>query len=119
MKKLSDLKDGKLIYTYSIDTLNKKEVFNIKELKIKQTHRSSSGKWGAKAEEINYNGFRNIYEIEHNEGVVFKNALWLSENNSKLAKDIMIKYFNTEIEDSYIYMEDLKKKKELLLTSTI
>ncbi len=31
----------------------------------------------------------------------------------------MIKYFNTEIEDSYIYIEDLKKKKELILTSTI
>lgn len=99
MKRIEDLKTGDIIYQYGIGNLPDRGDFVFKrKLEIDNSYMVTKRNDHA----IGFEYFSNEQKLRHtiksNEGKMYRNTFWLSEEDDKLAKEIMVKYLNRNIE---------------------
>ena len=98
MKALEELKIDDVIFVYSILSFpNKEEVMVKTKVKVyKVTPQYNSASTYENFEKPNGNKIRRV--VKMNEGNVYRNSIWLTEENDELAKDILVNYFKRKIE---------------------
>jgi hypothetical protein len=98
MKSLEELKVDDVIFVYSILSFpNKEEVMVKTKVKVyKVTPQYNSASTYENFENPNGNTIRRV--IKMNEGNVYRNSIWLTEENDELAKDILVNHFKRKIE---------------------
>jgi len=98
MKSLEELKVDDVIFVYSILSFpNKEEVMVKTKVKVyKVTPQYNSASTYENFEKPNGNKIRRV--VKMGEGVVYRNSIWLTEENDELAKDILTNYFERKIE---------------------
>jgi len=97
MKALEELKVDDIIFIYSIVSLPNKEALTKVKAKIYRVRPQFNT--ASAHEEIKKNIFGEVRRIiKMNEGIVYRNAVWLTEENDEAAKDILINHFNRKLE---------------------
>lgn len=98
MKSLEELKVDDVIFIYSILLFpNKEDVMVKTKVKVyKVTPQYNSASTYENFEKPNGNKIRRV--VKMGEGVVYRNSIWLTEENDELAKDILANYFERKIE---------------------
>jgi hypothetical protein len=97
MKSLDELKVDDIIFIYSIASFTDKEVvIKTKARVYKVTPQYNSASTYENFENPDIPNIRRV--IKMGEGVVYRNSVWLSEENDEAAKEILINFFKRKIE---------------------
>jgi hypothetical protein len=97
MKSLDELKVDDIIFIYSIASFLDKEAVTKAKVKVyKVTPLYNSASTYENFERPDDNKIRRV--IKMGEGVVYRNSVWLSEENDEAAKEILINFFKRKIE---------------------
>lgn len=95
MKLLNELKVDDIIFIYSIVSFPDEEVFVKSKVKVYK----AITQYNSVSAYENFDKPNKIRRVvKMNEGVVYRNSIWLSEENDSLAKDILTKFFKRKIE---------------------
>ena len=101
-KLLQDLSIGDEIYLYGFKLLGDRDVFIKKKLNITKVSKNFGTATGY------CNGVR--YIIKSNERSVYRNMVWIFEEDDKLAKELLINFYNRKIEILEHDIENCKDK---------
>ena len=97
MKSLDELKVDDIVFIYSIASFPDKEVVIKTKVRVyKVTPQYNSASTYENFEKPDIPNVRRV--IKMGEGVVYRNSIWLSEENDEVAKEILINFFKRKIE---------------------
>ncbi len=110
MKRLDELNVGDIIYLYGIASLSNGEFVIDKELEITNINKHFKLVTGRETQStISAN-----HIIKANEGTVYRNLVWLTENNKELAMKLLTDFFDRKIEIAQNSINGFENKKHLL-----
>ena len=109
MKKISDIKEGDIIYQYGIGNLPDKGDFA-----FKRTLTVYKSKFAIVGLEDFGDGMVCRHIIKANEGKVFRNIVWLTEEDDEKAYEILTNAYNRRIEALTNQIDVLENRKGIL-----
>lgn len=108
MKKLKDLKEGETIYKYGVNNTNSGEFVYKTKLTV-QYPRILGTKYFIRGVEDLGGDAKYIHRIDCDEGIVYRNSVWLAEENDEEAENLLLNEMNNKIQKAYHNIDVYKR----------